>query len=599
MRKNILNTFGFILISTLLFAQNKVKPLAPIDTIINKGIAFYNKGEYLKAIDIYKQCAEVADKKGDKKNLSNIYNNLGNAYSQTGNSILALNNYQKAIKLAEQINDKYRIAKTNNNIGSLYSEQGDFNNALFFFNKSEQIGTEINDASIMADCLNNKGVIYEQQKDYKKALTVYSKALELYKLQANNERIALTLNNLGIVFKYLKDFPKSIQYYSESIKLSKQLGDQFLVSANLNNVANVYALKGDYKKALDLYFQSIEIAKRINATNIIIEAYDGLATAYFKLNQFKSAYVYRKLYDDEKNEFINTERSKQIAEMQTKYESRKKEDQIKLLVQNDYINKLEIKEQNSDINKRNIFIVLTILIFVLMTIVFYYKRQKQKLKTQIENENEIKKTEENERLRIAKDIHDELGSGLTKIALMAEYSIQHLTENKLLSDNIQSISKTSKLLVENMHDLVWSLDPNNTTLDNLVARIREYSGDYLEELSIKSQLDFPVEVPSLKISKEVQRNILLTFKEAVNNSVKHSTADSIFITLTIDNKHFNIIVTDNGKGFDQNQTKKTGNGLRNMKQRIGAIGGKFSINSVKGTAVNISLELDKITDDPN
>jgi signal transduction histidine kinase len=589
MLKKIL-ALSFLLSCFFLFPQKH------IDTLLERGINLYSKGEYPKAIVVFNECAALAEKKGDAKNLSNIFNNLGNAYSQTGNSPLALTNYQKAIKLAEQINDKFRIAKTNLNIGSLYSEQGDFKSALFYFDKSERMGNEIKDISITADCLNNKGIIYEQQNNYEQALSVYTKALELYKQQKNKERIALTLNNLGIVYKYLKQFPKSIEHYNQSIKLSEQLGDQFLVSANLNNVGNVYSLTGDYKKALELFFGSMEIAKRIKATNIIIEAYEGISTAYFKLGKYHKAYEYRKLYDEEKSGFINTERSKQIAEMQTKYETEKKENQIQLLKQNNYINNLEIKEQNNDIKKRNIFIVLTLMIFVLIIVALYYQGQKQKLKNQLEKDAAIKEMEENERLRIAKDIHDELGSGLTKIALVAEYSKQHLNGNKLLTDNIHSISKTSKELVENMRDLVWALNPDNTTLENLVSRMREYSSEYLEELSVQSNFNFPSDVPSIKISKEIQRNIFLTFKEAINNSIKYSEAGTLDISLKLDNNYFDITVADDGIGFEKNRIKKTGNGLHNMEQRIKAIGGEFLINSTKGTIVCIKIDLAKMAD---
>src|SRR5205823_3216446 len=139
----------------------------------------------------------------------------------------------------------------------------------------------------------------------------------------------------------------------------------------------------------------------------------------------------------------------------------------------------------------------------------------------------------------------------------------------------------SKELIDNMRDLIWVLNPENTTLDNLVARLREYCSDYLDGLEISVTLDFPKDVPTMRISRESQRNIFSTVKESINNCVKHAGATEIYIALKLDNDQFSITVSDNGGGFEMNNLKGSGNGLRNMKQRIETVGGVFSIISSK------------------
>lgn len=563
------------------------------DTSIQVGVELYNKGEYQKAITFYKQ---VLTYKNSPAKLSNMYNNLGNAYSQTGNSVLALENYQAAIKIAEANNEKFRIAKTSNNIGSLYSEQGEFSKALTYYSKAEQIAREIKDSALVADCLNNKGVIYEQENKYNDALQVYSEALVINQSLGIKDRIAICYNNLGIVYKYLKDYKKSIEYYTASINLSKELGDQFIASANLNNLGNVYAITGDNRKAMELYDEALAIAKKIDATQVIIEVYSGMADAAFAMKQYDKAFELRKKYEEAKSEFVNVERSRQLTEMQEKYETEKKENKIKLLQQSDLIKSLTIKSQQKALDTKNILFMVSAFVFGLILVIIYFRMQKQKLRNYWEKEMAIKQSQENERLRIAKDIHDDLGSGLSKISLLAEYSKPHLNGNTALNSNISSISRTSKELIENMRDLVWALHTENPTLDNLAAHIHEYASDFLEELHFTHHIQFPENVPNWPISKLAQRNIYLSFKEALHNAVKHSTGDTINLSLTTEYAILRIRIIDNGTGFDMDKLNKSGNGIRNMKMRIEGLGGRFTLKfSENRTEVMIELSQDALT----
>jgi signal transduction histidine kinase len=157
--------------------------------------------------------------------------------------------------------------------------------------------------------------------------------------------------------------------------------------------------------------------------------------------------------------------------------------------------------------------------------------------------------------------------------------------------DLGSISTITKELVDNMRDLIWVLNPENTTLENLITRIREYCADYLDGLPVDTQFSFPDTVPPLNISREVQRNIFSTVKEAVNNCVKHSGATRILIAARVDREHFILIISDNGRGFEECEARKEGNGLRNMKHRIDVTGGVFEIVSGKGSGTQITISV--------
>lgn len=218
----------------------------------------------------------------------------------------------------------------------------------------------------------------------------------------------------------------------------------------------------------------------------------------------------------------------------------------------------------------------------------YFISQKVKAKTlQLEKQQALNM----ERLRISKDVHDDLGAGLSKIALMAEMAQKQVLDDVAIGNDIRHISTVSKDLIDNMRDLIWVLNPENTTLDNLVARIREYTVDYLDGFNIEAALNFPDNVPEISISREAQRNIFSTVKEAVHNVVKHAGASRIAITLQLDETALDITITDNGKGLGSGPKK--GNGLCNMAHRIKSIGGDCTIGAGKsgGTTVAINVPL--------
>lgn len=196
-----------------------------------------------------------------------------------------------------------------------------------------------------------------------------------------------------------------------------------------------------------------------------------------------------------------------------------------------------------------------------------------------------------ERMRISKDVHDDIGSGLSRISLLSAVARRKLHQNEAPESDINHISALSRELVDNMRDLIWLLNPENTTLDSLAARIREYSADFLDAAGIAVHFQFPAQVPAVLVPRDVQRNVLLTVKEAVNNVVKHSGATKVTIELQYDGSTITIAVADNGRGLPHDDGEQKGNGLRNMRYRIGSVGGTWLVTSAPGEGTKIAIAI--------
>lgn len=197
---------------------------------------------------------------------------------------------------------------------------------------------------------------------------------------------------------------------------------------------------------------------------------------------------------------------------------------------------------------------------------------------------------ERERTRISRDMHDEVGSSLSEIAILSELAKKNPEEAE---DHIQEISERAAEVIDSVSEIVWAMNPQNDKLDNLVAHTRRYAVKYLELANISCRFTLPDEIPPHPLSAELRRNIFLVVKEILHNTVKHSCASEVLINVSLLDHSFGMKIGDNGKGFSLEQSTGLGNGLINMKKRIEDIGGVIEIESTcgKGTQINFSVKI--------
>lgn len=196
---------------------------------------------------------------------------------------------------------------------------------------------------------------------------------------------------------------------------------------------------------------------------------------------------------------------------------------------------------------------------------------------------------EKERTRIASDMHDDLGSGLTKIAILSEVAKKQLAEPEKAVRQLENISSSSRELVDNLQDIIWVLNPRNDSLDNLAAYIREYALKFFEPLNVQLFFEYPVNIPAMKLSEEMRRNIFLVMKETFNNIAKHAQGRNIKVKLIAGENNVEIVVCDDGKGFEASRIPAFSNGLNNMNNRMKQIGGLYEFNSQPGKGTTTRL----------
>jgi signal transduction histidine kinase len=200
----------------------------------------------------------------------------------------------------------------------------------------------------------------------------------------------------------------------------------------------------------------------------------------------------------------------------------------------------------------------------------------------------VLETREKERTRIAQEIHDDIGSGLTTIRLLSEIA-KTKTGNGSLKE-IDKISASANELIENMNEIIWSFNSKNDTLPNLVAYIRRYVVTFFEPTSIQVKISIPPQIPAMQISGDFRRSVFLVVKESIHNILKHAQATTLELRVETQPR-FSIVLKDNGRGFAAEDVKLFSNGLRSMKDRMESIGGSFSISGHEGTTVELSVSV--------
>lgn len=201
--------------------------------------------------------------------------------------------------------------------------------------------------------------------------------------------------------------------------------------------------------------------------------------------------------------------------------------------------------------------------------------------------------QEMERNRIAAEMHDEIGAGLSKISAISRVIKGSVTNPELVNEAIDKVINASAEIHENIREIIWAMDPKNDLLENLLAYIRYNSMEFMEDSQISFDVSLPDKIPHLAVNGKFRRNVFLVVKETLNNILKHSQATKALLAVSIAHECMYVIITDNGVGFDTKNVPRFKNGLFNMKRRCADIGGTYVCESLpgKGTTVKLYFEL--------
>ncbi len=353
-------------------------------TYLCKIANFYLKSNPDSAKYYANRCLHEAEKKDMVRFVARAYTLLGIEMSNKGEYEKALEFYLKSLKINEQLKDETAIAGNNNNIGLAFLDMGNFTLALEYYNKALQIHLKNEAKQEIADMYNNIGIIYCSKGSLDTCLDYQLKSVALKKEVGDKNGLATSYDNIGLIYLNKGKKDDAIAYFFESKNLKEELNDKFGLCITYLNISQAYTIENDLKNATEFALKELELAKQLNSKTYKRYGYENLANVSYKAKDYKTAYDYFRLYSSIKDSILNEDNAKSMQELQTSYESVKKDNEISLLNKDNLVKEADLKKQQ--ILNWSIGAGLLI-VLVSSAFVFRSYRQKKKGNVLLEEKN--------------------------------------------------------------------------------------------------------------------------------------------------------------------------------------------------------------------
>ena len=546
-----------------------------------KAFYFWNRNE-LDSVIVYSRLA-IENPNPTEKERSDVdaYNLLANSHYFKGELDTAITHYLKSAEILEDGGNPLHLGYLYSNIAQVVGQTKNEDKQLEYLQKSFKLLDENNDERFIATIASNIGLAYHHRKDTVNAVKWSEKALKLSEL--SNDLMAKTQSYLTLSFSE-KDLNKSEQYAEQSVQYADELKDKTHQARAYYKYAEVLDQLNKPEKALNYAEQAVNLAEEMGDNITLVDAAYTAANICYNLGQKeKSAYYYR-TYATYKDAVSSAENAREINDINTKYETEKKEKQIAE-------QELKIQKQQSDL----LLAILggALLISVLGGAIFYNKRKQQaKLKQiQQEKENGILNSfilgEEQERGRISHELHDGVAA-MIGAAKMSLESIPHLPQEK----RMEQLAKVERILERSHADIrhiAHNLLPTVLEKEGLIQATKHFVSEINETRSVNITVT-DNNSKANEHSEQLQLMLFRIIQELVNNIIKHSQAQNAEIIFSKNQNNLQIEITDDGIGYDD--TIDQGNqGLYSVAQRLKSIGGKFKISKRNKGGTKAKVEL--------
>ena len=525
----------------------------------NIGLIYWNKGELEKAIDNYIQSAEIFEEIDNQIGLGNTYNNIALILYED-QQLQKSRSYQlRALKIRLAANHKYGIAASYSNLAQLYTTEGmlKVDSALHYLWLSVPIKQGIND---------------------------------LYGL-------ARSYHNLGDLYMDQAVFDSSLHYHSKALNIQLQIGNSEGYASTYYNIAAVYSKKKEPKSQIAYLDTAEQFAAENQDFSLLWKVFRSQAKARGRAGQYDDAYRYWVLYDNLKDSIVNLERSEQVEELETKYRTAEKDREIAR-------KQLALTDSKLALENRNKWIIgligglLSVLLFGFALFQQNKRRSQAEKDAAIIAERErgleaiIDATEE-ERKRIAKDLHDGIVQSLTGLSLKLQNqfgSVDADASQKKGFDESQAILNES---ISEVRGISHQMMPRALSEMGLVPAMDDMLEKTLGNTDIKFQFEHH-KVEGERFRENVEISLYRISQELVNNIIKHSGAKAVSVQLLKSKSHLVLVVEDNGKGFKfEAADNRNGIGLMNINSRAKAINGEvnYEPSPEHGTVATIRIPL--------
>lgn len=570
------------------------------------GICYIELNKMDSAIVALEQAIVVARSLNDTLRVAKVLTNIGNVYLHQKDPVKAIEYYLQSARLWETCMDQNKLPALYANINSLLNDQEEYDKALEYGNKAVALAQKIGDTSSAINALLNLAPTYGYMGKPEKEYELLNEALPLAKKSGGLDQVATVYYNLGSYYFEKKDFSSALKDYLESHKYVQQMGNRYQLCTSYSMLAQVYRELGQNDKALQYILQAEKIANEVGTRADRKGIYLARATIEQQAGNYKLAAEYFSKTLTLSDSLFNVSTSGKVADIEAKYQNEKKQREILQLQKDKQIQVLSIKQKSI----LNLFLggsVIALLVVVFLGYRNFLHRQQlarqqaelqqQKIRElekdkQLVAVDSILKGQEEERSRLAKDLHDGLGGLLSGV----KFSLTNMKDNLIVTPENMSVFERSLDMIDTsikeLRRVAYNMMPEMLVKFGLDEALKEYC------IMVNNTRLLTVKYQSFGMNERLDNSIEIIIyrivQELLNNSLKHAQASEAFVQLLKEKDRCSIMVEDDGKGFDTAilETSK-GSGWMSIRSRVDYLKGQMEITSEsgKGTSVNIEFTI--------
>ena len=499
----------------------------------------------------------------------------------------ALQHFYTSLKIAEIINDYKAKARALHQIGWAHMELNQSTKAIGYFLQSLKVFDDAKTPYLYPSTLTNIASCYGDIGKFDSVVYYSKKGIALANKQNNYTIEANGWFILGTAYIELKKYEEALQCFLKAKPIREKTGDYFFIVSDMAVLSELYAMMGKTDEGIKISKEAINIAEQQKLQAKFPMIYKAMALNYEKAGDYAMASSIYKKVNELKDSIYSNASTEALAEMETKYETEKKE--------------RIIQEQQFNLKKKNYFIIGISALLLLGLLLAYFIHARNKIKQQVAmnkaiHEQEQKATaavmsaEENERQRIAKDLHDGVGQMMSAAkmnlsAISNELKFVNEEQQQSFERIISLVDESCKEVRTVSHQMM----PNMLLKSGLGKAVADFI-DKIDRRVLKVRLH--TEGLNERLNEHIEIVLYRVLQECVNNVIKHSGASELDIAIIKDDDGISATIEDNGKGFDVYQlSTEAGMGLRNMKARIEYVKGTIEFDSTPGNGTLVAIHI--------
>ena len=558
------------------------------------GVLSQDEGRPKEALDFHLKAKPILETSKDYSVLGSLYTNMGNAYEALSEFDKAVDFQLKALENYEAGKDSLWIAGSYLNLGNRFKLIEEPDLSLEYYLKALEIYKGMGNEYMVTTSNNSVASAYIVKKEYDAAFEYAKKAFDGFESMGARLDQAYPVTNMALASWGLENFEEAEQYYIQAIALQKERGERLALLFLKNDLANVLLKQGKENRAEALALATYKEAEQMDFIPAIDALSKTLSLIYEEKVDFKKAYEYHQRHKAARDSLYFSEKSREVLNLKEKYESEQKENEI-LRQQNELVeSELSIKKRNNMLmGSGGLLAILLIAGFVM------FREQKIKAKnfareTALEKAMAEARAQEDlkeQRLRIARDLHDNIGSQLTYLTSITDSAKRGIDKGEVfLMEKLTQMKQFSLVTISELRDTIWAMNKDEISFEDIKERTQQLAATVHEATDDKVKVNIKGSPINKVLNAFVGMNLFRIVQESVNNAVKHSDSDQIDIRFEELDNRVQIVIEDFGKGFDTSG-ESTGNGLHIMRNRAQKAGIDFDQESILGKGTKVTLQV--------